>query len=56
MEFLLCVLQYLLILIVLVAIGIIGAKIGIHYRKKKDLQEAMKAAMAAANQNQDDNQ
>lgn len=35
-NFLLCVGQYLLIMAVLIAIGAVGAKIGITLRKKKN--------------------
>lgn len=40
-NFFLCILQYLLIMIVLVAIGVGGAKIGIALRKKKDAKAAL---------------
>ena len=40
-NFFLCILQYLLIMIVLVAIGVGGAIIGIALRKKKDAKAAL---------------
>ncbi len=40
MEFLLCVLQYLLIMIVLIALGIGAATLGIRLRKKNDAKKA----------------
>ncbi len=43
MEFLLCVLQYLLIMIVLLALAIGAAKAGISLRRKKDAQKAAEA-------------
>ncbi len=40
-DFFLCILQYLLIMAVLIAIGGCGAKIGIALRKKKDAKAAL---------------
>jgi hypothetical protein len=40
MDFLLCVLQYLLIMVVLAAIGGLGGFIGIRLRKNKDAKAA----------------
>jgi hypothetical protein len=40
MNFLLCVLQYLLIMVVLAAIGGLGGFIGIRLRKNKDAKAA----------------
>ena len=39
MEFLLCILQYELIMAILVALGIAGAFIGIRIRKSKDAKK-----------------
>jgi len=39
-DFLLCILQYVLIMIVLGAIGVAGAFIGIKLRKNKDAKKA----------------
>ena len=39
MEFLLCILQYVLIMDILVALGIAGAFIGIRLRKSKDAKK-----------------
>lgn len=38
-DFLMCILQYLLIMVVLAGIGGIGGFIGIKLRKKKDAKE-----------------
>ena len=35
-DFLLCVLQYLLIMIVLAGVGFCGGKIGVAFRKRKN--------------------
>lgn len=35
-NFLLCVLQYLLIMIILAVVGFCGGKVGVALRKKKD--------------------
>ena len=35
-DFLLCVLQYLLIMIILAVVGFCGGKVGVALRKKKD--------------------
>lgn len=42
-DFFLCILQYLIIMAVLVAIGLCGARIGIALRKKKDAKAALTA-------------
>ncbi|MCD7709219.1 MAG: hypothetical protein LUI02_05025 [Clostridiales bacterium] len=42
MQFLLCVIQYVLEMAVLIAIGVLGAFIGIKLRKKKDASAAAK--------------
>ena len=39
MDFLLCVLQYLIIAIAIAAIGVVGAVIGIFIRKKMDAKK-----------------
>ena len=44
MDFLLCILQYLIILIVLAAIGGLGAFVGIRLRKRKDAKTASQTA------------
>ncbi|MBO5258970.1 MAG: hypothetical protein J6B26_01150 [Agathobacter sp.] len=44
MEFLLCVAQYLLIMLVIVAVGALGAFIGITLRKRKNAKELTKDA------------
>lgn len=41
MSFLLCVLQYALELVILAAIGCVGAFLGIKLRKKKNAQKAL---------------
>ena len=46
MEFILCVIQYVLIAIVIAAIGGLGAFIGINLRKAVDKSKARKAEMA----------
>ncbi len=38
-DFLMCILQYLLIMVVLAGVGGIGGFIGIKLRKKKDAKE-----------------
>ncbi len=43
-SFLLCILQYLVILVLLAALGGIGAMIGIRLRKKKDAKQKDQAA------------
>lgn len=48
LEFLMCVLQYLLIMVVLAAIGACGALIGIKLRKRKDAKAAAAAEAEAA--------
>lgn len=48
-EFLLCILQYLLIMAVLGVIAFAGAKLGIKLRKKKDIKLA--AAENASEEN-----
>lgn len=40
-NFILCTIQYLVIMAVLIAIGFGGAKIGIALRKKKDAKAAL---------------
>lgn len=42
-QFLLCILQYLLIMVILAAVGFAGGKIGIAMRKKKDAKTADEA-------------
>ena len=49
MEFLLCVLQYLLIMIVLIALGIGAATLGILLRKKNDAKKAAEKAQETNN-------
>lgn len=44
MDFLMCILQYLITLVVLAAIGGIGASIGIRLRRKKDAKLASGSA------------
>lgn len=44
-EFLLCVLQYVIILVVLLLIGCIGAFIGVKIRKAKDAKKAKNEAV-----------
>lgn len=39
MEFLLCIVQYLLIMLVIVAVGALGVFIGITLRKRKNAKE-----------------
>lgn len=43
-DFLLCILQYVLEMIILVAIGCVGAFLGIKLRKKKDAKKALENA------------
>lgn len=39
-EFFMCILQYLLIMLVLVAIGGLGGFVGVRLRKRKDAKNA----------------
>ena len=43
-SFLLCILQYVIIMILLAAIGLAGGLIGVKLRKNKNAKEASKAA------------
>lgn len=45
-NFLLCIAQYLIIMVVLAAIGGCGAFLGIKLRKKKDAKKAVEEAAA----------
>lgn len=40
MEFILCILQYLIIMVVLAAVGAAGGFIGVRLRKSKDAKTA----------------
>lgn len=42
MEFLLCIAQYLLIMLAIIAVGALGAFIGITLRKRKNAKEQTK--------------
>ncbi len=45
-DFILCIVQYLLIAVVLLAIGLLGAFIGIKLRKASDAKKAAAAEVA----------
>lgn len=40
MEFLLCILQYLIIMLILAGVGVLGGVIGTRLRKSKDAKSA----------------
>jgi hypothetical protein len=46
MEFLMCILQYIIEMIVLLAVGLLGAFIGIRLRKNKDAKNAAEQTAA----------
>lgn len=48
-EFLLCILQYIIIAVVLLAVGLLGAFIGIKMRKSSDAKKAAQAAETTEN-------
>jgi hypothetical protein len=45
MDFLMCILQYVIEMIVLLAVGLLGASIGIKLRKNKDAKKAAEQAV-----------
>jgi hypothetical protein len=46
MGFLMCIVQYLIEMIVLLAVGLLGASIGIKLRKNKDAKTAVEQTVA----------
>lgn len=43
MEFLLCILQYLIIMAILAGVGVLGGVVGTRLRRSKDAKEALAA-------------
>lgn len=52
MSFLLCIAQYLVEMVILLAIGLLGAFIGIKLRKHKDAKKAAEATLMADEKNE----
>lgn len=53
-NFLLCTAQYLIIMVVLAAIGVCGALIGIRLRKSRDAKKAAEETAAEINSSEED--